>query len=253
MVSRSQVTDIVLNTLAAEFSAPVGYFTDGGDHIVELQPDRFDDPYHRRNKPISPAIKMATTGNGVVIGATGELISDLRLVLPQGSYEGLFTASGFRAVSGFLKEREVSVWGPLTAFTTSTERLEERMVPDGYRIGIESGEFADTLDKSVWPNTSSQVFAPRRVPALAIASHQNSVVGAATLVEDSPFLWQIGIDVSPDHQGRGIGTALTDRVARMAFEKGVAVFYTVGPTAIPSMRNALASGFVPTRVEMLPI
>lgn len=56
----------------------------------------------------------------------------------------------------------------------------------------------------------------------AIAEHEGKIVGVfCGASADSPFMWQLGIDVTPEHQGRGLAPALTSTVAEAVLDKGM--------------------------------
>lgn len=85
----------------------------------------------------------------------------------------------------------------------------------------------------------------------AIAEREGEVVGVCGASADSPYMWQLGIDVAPEHQGRGIAPALTSAVAEAALDERKLPYYGTSASNIPSMRTALAAGFKPTWVEVL--
>ena len=81
------------------------------------------------------------------------------------------------------------------------------------------------------------------------AYDKGMLVGLAGCSADAAQMWQIGIDVLPEYRRRGIASALTNRLAREIFERGMVPFYCAAWSNVRSVRNALRSGFKPAWVE----
>ena len=76
------------------------------------------------------------------------------------------------------------------------------------------------------------------------------LVGLAGASADCDTMWQIGVDVLPEYRRRGVGAALTGKLASEILERGKAPFYCSAWSNIRSVRNAVKSGFIPAWVEM---
>ena len=63
-------------------------------------------------------------------------------------------------------------------------------------------------------------------------------------------MWQIGVDVLPAYRRQGVAAALTSRLALEILERDKVPFYCSAWSNIPSVRNAVKSGFIPAWVEM---
>ena len=79
----------------------------------------------------------------------------------------------------------------------------------------------------------------------AVAIRSEKVVAAAAASTDSDAFWQIGIDVQTEHRDRGLGAALTSRVARAVLDHGKVPFYGSAIDNIASRRTAQSAGFYP--------
>ncbi len=77
-----------------------------------------------------------------------------------------------------------------------------------------------------------------------------TLVGLAGASADCESMWQIGIDVLPDYRGKGIASALTSRLAAELLSLDIVPFYCAAWSNIPSVRNAIKSGFRPAWVEL---
>jgi GNAT superfamily N-acetyltransferase len=76
------------------------------------------------------------------------------------------------------------------------------------------------------------------------------LVGLAGCSADCETMWQIGIDVLPQYRRKGIASALTSHLALAVLERGKVTFYCAAWCNLPSVRNAIKSGFRPAWVEM---
>ena len=63
--------------------------------------------------------------------------------------------------------------------------------------------------------------------------------------DDGEGLIEIGVDVSRDYRGRGLGEVVVTNLAAHIAERGAVPTYYCAPTNVRSHRNAIGSGFVP--------
>ncbi len=82
------------------------------------------------------------------------------------------------------------------------------------------------------------------------AYHGGELIGLAGASADCDTMWQIGIDVLPAYRRQGVAAALTSRLACEIIARGRVPFYCAAWSNIPSVRNAIRSGFRPAWVEL---
>lgn len=102
------------------------------------------------------------------------------------------------------------------------------------------------------PEWSNALCSDRRhLDVLGVGAYDNGkLVGFAACSADCDEMWQIGVDVLPEHRQKGIASALTSRLAREILDRGKVPFYCSAWSNIRSARNAVKSGFIPAWVEM---
>ncbi len=102
------------------------------------------------------------------------------------------------------------------------------------------------------PAWSNALCAERReLDVLGVGAYDHGhLVGLAACSADCAEMWQIGVDVLPDHRRRGIASALTSRLACEILARGKVPFYCSAWSNLRSVRNAIRSGFRPAWVEM---
>ena len=109
-------------------------------------------------------------------------------------------------------------------------------------------DFAD-LYLPEWSNALCEK--RRELDVLGVgAYHGERLVGLAACSADCDSMWQIGVDVLPDHRRRGIASALTSRLAIEILNRNKVPFYCAAWSNVRSVRNAIRSGFRPAWVEM---
>lgn len=86
---------------------------------------------------------------------------------------------------------------------------------------------------------------------VGVAAYKNGeIAGMAGASLDSPYLWQIGIDVMPGFEGKGVGTMLVRLLKNEVLERGALPYYGTGFAHLASQRVALKAGFWPAWTEL---
>jgi GNAT superfamily N-acetyltransferase len=113
---------------------------------------------------------------------------------------------------------------------------------------LEKGEFEHLYTKE-WTNALCKD--RKHLDILAIGAYDGDrLVGLAGCSADCEKMWQIGVDVLPEYRRQGIAAALTSALAIEIFARGKVPFYCAAWCNLPSVRNAIKSGFYPAWVEM---
>ena len=82
---------------------------------------------------------------------------------------------------------------------------------------------------------------------LAVAAmEKGEILGMAGASMDYKNLWQVGINVIPEAQGKGIGTYLVTNLKNELLNRGVVPFYGTMGSHARSQRIAIKAGFMPT-------
>ena len=91
----------------------------------------------------------------------------------------------------------------------------------------------------------------RELDVLGVGAYEGgTLIGLAGCSADCGGMWQIGVDVLPAWRRRGVAAALTSRLALETLERGRVPFYCAAWSNLPSVRNALRSGFRPAWAEL---
>lgn len=122
-------------------------------------------------------------------------------------------------------------------------------LPCAYTVKILSqADFTD-LYRPEWSNA---LCADRKnldvIGAAAFDGRQ--LVGLAGASADCETMWQIGIDVLPQYRRQGVAASLTSRLGIEILHRNKVPFYCAAWSNVPSVRNAIRSGFRPAWVEL---
>ncbi|MDE6407733.1 MAG: GNAT family N-acetyltransferase [Anaeroplasmataceae bacterium] len=91
----------------------------------------------------------------------------------------------------------------------------------------------------------------RRHDVMAVVCRiDNQIVGVAGCSSDGKDMWQIGVDVLPQFQKKGIGTALVVRLSEEILKLGKCPFYCCAWSNLASKRLARRAGFIDGWVEL---
>lgn len=91
----------------------------------------------------------------------------------------------------------------------------------------------------------------RELDVLGVGAYRGGqLIALAACSADCDTMWQIGVDVLPEHRRQGLAAALTSRLALEILARGKVPFYCCAWSNIGSARNAVASGFRPAWAEV---
>lgn len=100
-------------------------------------------------------------------------------------------------------------------------------------------------------NTYALSFSPTQPDRLAVAAYDgDKIVGMAGCSEDGEFLWQIGIDVVPEYEGKGLAVELVALLKTEIARRGKVPYYGTAESHAISRNVAIASGFLPAWCEI---
>ena len=86
---------------------------------------------------------------------------------------------------------------------------------------------------------------------LAVCAVENdTILGMASVTRDCDKLWQIGVNVTEEGRGKGVGAYLTSLLKEQVMERGVVPFYSTVESHIKSQKVAFQAGFEPVMYEL---
>ena len=249
------VRDTVVAMLTAELSCSPADLTDGRVHITVRDPNAHENPAHRLFPPHPGKIAIASMGTGGTVCVDEPHLAWAEEVFgTMTARDEIFMPEPVGRMAEHIKPEGLTLFGAFPRFAVSQNSLINIEPPGGYAVKVVDREGADSIDEREKWRYAIQLdpaATARQKMLAAIAKHEGQVVGVCGVSADSPYMWQLGIDVAPEHRGRGIAPALTFAAANAALEAGKLPYFGTSSSNVPSMRTALAAGFKPTWVEVL--
>lgn len=78
----------------------------------------------------------------------------------------------------------------------------------------------------------------------------DTILGMASVTRDCDYLWQIGVNVTPEGRGKGIGAYVTAALKEEVLKRGIVPTYATVESHIKSQRVAFKAGFEPIFYEL---
>jgi hypothetical protein len=253
-----QVRETVTAMLSAETGCEPSQLSDGGVHVVARRPENLSLPHHRRFNPHPGRIGVVSMGTGAVISVDAGDLEWAQRAFADLRRDQVFLPQSLQPLVDAAQRRGLTVHGPFPRFTGPRAALTRVNTPVSFTVKVVDIEAEDaahghTIDRSKFPNALFPQPGNSGRPTVfaAVAYRGGETAGIAGVSRDSDFMYQIGIDVLPEHRGRGLAPAMTSAAAQAVFDAGALPYYCTSSSNIPSMRTALAVGFRPTWVEVL--
>lgn len=100
-------------------------------------------------------------------------------------------------------------------------------------------------------STYALSFSPTQPDRLAVAAYEgDNIMGMAGCSEDGAHLWQIGIDVCKEYEGRGLARHLVTLLKQEIIATGKTPYYGTSESHAVSRNIAIGSGFLPAWCEI---
>lgn len=128
---------------------------------------------------------------------------------------------------------------------------EPTMERPRFRVKWFEGKELEQFREDTRFNKYALSFSPTQPDRLAVAAYDGDrIMGMAGCSEDGEYLWQIGIDVSPEYAGRGVAVNLVTLLKEEIIRRGKTPYYGTAESHAISRNIAIASGFLPAWCEI---
>lgn len=201
----------------------------------------------RRYLKLPFILDITSYGHGAVASTQPEYADFVGDYLRKYPTEHLFETPNLHVLNDYFEEQGFRVCFMAEYFLPDVDALKPLDCPYSLKF-LEKGEFSD-LYVPAWSNALS--FSRPEDDVLAIGAYDGEMlIGLAGCSRDAEEMWQIGIDVLPAYRHHGVASALTSRLALEIIRRGKVPFYCAAWSNIPSVRNAIRSGFRPAWAEI---
>lgn len=242
-MTNKDIWETALKQSAQDFSCDPQDFTSGKNKVVISQPN----PKARSYLPLPFQCDMVTYGNNIVAQTSEELYHIAEKYISAYPVSHCFETPHLQKLDEMLAPYGHKVCFMAEYFLPDVDFLKP--LECGYEIKVlEKADFAH-LYLPQWSNALSNS-RPHLDMLAVVAMDGDEIIAMAGASADCETMWQIGIDVLPQYRRQGVASALTSRLALEVISRGKVPFYCAAWCNIPSVRNAIRSGFRPRWVEV---
>lgn len=236
---------LLLRQLAADFCVSEAGILDPRHHFTVFAPH----PDRRKYLEVSPCLlKIAVVNGKLLFTGREDIIDRCRALYANADAPWFMEAPNLAKLNQELAAfgAEIRYRQPfyIAAAATPVDTGDftiVRYTPDEIGQFRRDDRFGDALG-----------FCPEAPDMMAVAAmKEGQILGMAGASGDSPFLWQIGINVLPLARGHGIAAMLVSLLRNDVLTAGMLPFYGTSISHLESQRVALKAGFLPAWFELV--
>lgn len=197
--------------------------------------------------PLPMECDLVTYGNNIVAQVSERLADEVKDYINKYPVEHCFETPNMNMLNEILHRHNLEICFMAEYFLPDVTLLGE--LPCEYEQRILFQEDFEHLYTPKWGNALCEDRKEKDILGVG-AYDQGRLIALAGASADCEEMYQIGIDVLPGYRLKGIAAALTSRLALETLSRGKVPFYCAAWSNIPSVRNAIKSGFRPAWVQM---
>jgi GNAT superfamily N-acetyltransferase len=243
--TRQDVLNRVKKVLASDCSCDPADFERDTSIVTMIADAEGRRRYAHRSDPF-----IVTFGRGVVASASEEHHGWLEKHLECKSRDDIFSAASIAEISTYVSQFNCILYGPDLKYVCSGSDVAGDTSGDSVVL-LEGEDVYRLYQTSGFPNALQYRRDHPQPDVLATVVYASGFpVAVAGASADCDDMWQIGIDVLPDHRGTGVGRDLVVHLTQAILDRGKVPYYSTSPSNIGSRRLARAAGFWPAWTEL---
>lgn len=233
MIDKKTMMDCVFSQLAVDYNCLPSDFLKDGLIFTEA----IDNKGRRLFPWRAPRLELITTGHGVVINASGDILPYVRKQLDGKTRDEAFCMPFVYGISPYFLP-DLGKIAPLTH-------------PDGFEYALVERHGIHKLYEIAGFRYALQynVNSPRPDMLVALAKYKGEIVGMAGASADCQTMWQIGVDVLLPYRGKGLAAALVNMLTLEILSRGYIPYYGTDSTNVVSTHVAVRAGYMPAWVH----
>ena len=197
--------------------------------------------------PLPLECDLVSYGNNIVAQVSERLRDTVSSYIHTYSTAHCFETPNLQVLNEELKKFHMGVCFMAEYFLPDMTKLEKQSCPYELKV-LHPKDFAG-LYKPQWSNALCDRIKDKDVIGVG-AYDKGTLIGFAGASADCETMYQIGIDVLPSYRKKGVASCLTTALSFEILNLGKVPFYCAAWSNIPSVRNAIKSGFRPAWVEL---
>lgn len=241
MIDLRTALDLTRQTLTADSACTADAWASDENTIVEAREVEGRRRFPWRAKPFA----MRTMGRAVVITCSADRLFWANAKLLEKERDELFSFSTLAMIGDVVALDQQRLLGPNLGYVCGSDSVRVVDVPSGFTLEFfERDRMAEVYRFGGFTHSLSyRLDHPCPDMIAVVAWYGGRVVGIAGVGADGDQLWQLGIDVVPEHQGKGLGKALVGRATEVTLERGKVPYYVTSTTNIRSGNTARSVGY----------
>ncbi len=190
---------------------------------------------------------LVSYGSNIVASVSPALVNPVKQYIDRCSPPHCFETPNLHVLNDALAPHDLKICFMAEYFLPDLRHFQVLSCPYEIKL-LEPPDFSE-LYTDQWRNALCRK--RRQLDMLCAGAFDgDALIGLAGASADCDTMWQIGIDVLPAYRQKGIASTLTSLLANEILKRGKVPFYCAAWSNIPSVRNAIRSGFRPTWVEL---
>ena len=236
---------LLIRQLAADFCVSEAAVLDQHHHFAAFAPH----PDRRQYLEIRPCILKIAVANGKLLFTGREdVIARCRELYADANAPWFMEAGNLGALN-----RELAAFGAQIRHARPFLTAETPAPVDSHGLTLQRYQ-GDEIARFRGDDRLGDAYgfcddAPDMLGVAALRDGQ--ILGMAGASADSPFLWQIGINVLPEARGQGIAALLVAAIRNDILAAGRLPYYGTSISHLASQRVALRAGFLPAWFELV--
>ena len=237
--------ELLLRQLAADFCVAEADVLDDNHHfsVFTPQPDR------RRYLEIAPCLlKIAVVNGKLLFTGREDIIARCQELYHNANAPWFMEARNLAALN-----RELAAFGAQIRHARPFYTADKAAPVDTRDFSI-CRYTPETIEQFKGDDRFDDAYgfcadAPDMLGVAALRDRR--ILGMAGASADSPYMWQIGINVLPEARGQGIAAMLVSLLRNDVLAAGRLPFYGTSISHLASQRVALKAGFLPGWFELV--
>ncbi|WP_199618323.1 GNAT family N-acetyltransferase [Paenibacillus alkalitolerans] len=245
---RESTLSTVRKLLSANLSCLENDFSRTGTFVYEAEKREGGFRFPFREKSLS----VVTMGKGVIISCNSERMAWVKEQLGQLHRGQIFSAAAIGRMQQYVSKDHQYIAGPDQKYVCSSYDTKPFELPEGLNVTLVQRNEVPSLYAYNGFNhaLSYRVDNPRPDVLATVAEFNGEIVGIAGASEDSELMWQIGVNILDEYQGRGIGKALVGTLTNAILNEGAVPYYSTEVSNLQSRQLAISLGYWPAWVEL---
>lgn len=243
-MTKNQIENALWESLALDYNCSPGDFTTPGKKVTEniLIPGR------RMYQPEPSAFSLVSNGKSVIINCEAKLMPFMEEFLKGEAPEWISSFKSLIKIERELNKHRLTI-RDMHAFYLPLADFPGAEVPEDVEITW-YGE-KEIMQFKGNENFGHALGFNERFPDMIAVSARigGEIVAMAGASRDWEKLWQIGINVLPAGEGRGLGALLTCLLKEKILSMGIVPFYGTAVSHFASQNVARKAGFYPAWME----